>query len=142
MTFTKPEQTKHRKAFIEECRQKAWGAACHADWIGKSLDQLAEQITKRQKEDAELDAAIKAAEVAPVYHTVESRNKRKAMQTRRDQLFKELGLIRDNLARGQQSLQGLYQSMESNLELAKFAEVEWKEPEAAEEPENITTDDL
>ena len=40
MTFTKPEQTKHRKAFIDECRQKAWGAACHADWIAKGLEGL------------------------------------------------------------------------------------------------------
>jgi hypothetical protein len=44
------------------------------------------------------------------------------MQERRNQLAKEIGLIGQNLNRGQQSLQGLYQSIESNLELAKHAE--------------------
>jgi hypothetical protein len=43
------------------------------------------------------------------------------MQERRNQLAKEIGLISDNLNRGQQSLEGLYQSIESNLELAKHA---------------------
>jgi len=133
MTFTKAEQDKYRKAFIEECRQKAWGAHCHADWISKGMDQLAAEIDKRQKEDAELEAAIKAAEVAVDFHTVENRNKRKAMQERRNQLGKEIGMLGQNLNRGQQSLQGLYQSIESNLELAKHAEGwSWKEAEKKE----------
>ncbi len=136
MTFTKAEQTKHRHAFIEECRQKAWGAACHAEWISKNMDELAGHIQKRQQEDGELDAAIKTAETAIDYHTVENRNKRKAMQERRNQLAKEMQLISENLTRGQQSLQVLYQSIESNLELAKHAEGwSWKEVEAkTEEP--------
>ena len=46
MTFTKPEQDKHRKAFIDECRQKSWGAACHADWISKGVDDvMADAVT-------------------------------------------------------------------------------------------------
>jgi uncharacterized coiled-coil DUF342 family protein len=128
MTFTKAEQDKLRKAFIDECRQKAWSARCHADWISKSMDQLAAEVQKRQKEDGELDAAIKAAETAIDFHTVENRNKRKAMQERRNQLGREIGRISENRKLGQQSLQGLYQSIESNLELAKHAEGwEWKE---------------
>lgn len=131
MTFTKAEQTKHRKAFIEECRQKAWGAACHAEWVSKGMDQLTAEAQKRQEEDGELEAAIKAAEVASDYHTVENRNKRKAMQERRNQLAKEIGLISENMKRGRQSLQGLYQSVESNLELAKHTEGwEWKEAQS------------
>jgi hypothetical protein len=31
MTFTKVQQEKHCQVFIDECRQKAWGAACHAN---------------------------------------------------------------------------------------------------------------
>jgi len=128
ITFTKAEQTKHRHAFIEECRQKAWSAACHAEWISKNMDDLAGHIQKRQQEDGKLDAAIKDAETAIDYHTVENRNKRKGMQERRNELAKEMQLISENLTRGQQSLQGLYQSIESDLELAKHAETwEWKE---------------
>jgi hypothetical protein len=38
-TFTIGQQQNHRHAFIKECRQKASGAACHADWIAKQVDQ-------------------------------------------------------------------------------------------------------
>jgi hypothetical protein len=90
MTFTKPEQTKHRKAFIDECRQRAWGAACHADWISKGLAGITAHYEKLQAEDRALEEAIKAAELAVDYHTVENRNKRKAMQERRDTLAQEM----------------------------------------------------
>jgi hypothetical protein len=98
------------------------------------MDQLAAELAKRQKEDSELEAAIKTAETAVDFHTVENRNKRKSMQERRNQLGKEIGLIGQNLNRGQQSLQGLYESIESNLELAKHAETwEWKEVDSREQ---------
>ena len=93
MTFTKPEQEKHRKAFIDECRQKAWGAACHADWISKGVDDIMAHYQKLQAEDRALEEAIKAAEVAVDYHTVENRNKRKAMQERRNTLAQQMKLI-------------------------------------------------
>jgi DNA segregation ATPase FtsK/SpoIIIE-like protein len=51
MTFTKPEQAKHRKAFIDECRQKAWGAACHADSISKGVHDNLAHYQKLQAED-------------------------------------------------------------------------------------------
>jgi hypothetical protein len=38
MTFTDKEQ--------KECRQMTWSAACHADFIGKSLDELLADYTK------------------------------------------------------------------------------------------------
>src|SRR5271163_205458 len=71
------------------------------------------------------EEAIKAAEVA-VDHSVENRNKRKSMQERRNTLAQQMQLVSDNAQRGQQSLQQLYASMESNLALAKHAE-EWVE---------------
>jgi hypothetical protein len=123
------DNVRHSSAMrSEECRQIAWEARCHAEWISKSMDQLAAEVQKRQKEDGELEAAIKAAEVGVDYHTVENRNKRKAMQERRNTLFVEIGRISENLKLGRQSLQGLYQSIESNLELAEHAEGwSWKE---------------
>jgi vacuolar-type H+-ATPase subunit D/Vma8 len=94
-------------------------------------------VQKRQKEDGELDAEIKAAEVAMDYHTVENRNMRKGMQERRNQLAREIQLISENIKHGQKSLQSLYQSIESNLELAKHAETgEWKEARAENVPIN------
>jgi hypothetical protein len=84
MIFPKPEQAKHRKAFIEECRQKAWGAACHADWISKGVDDIMAHYQKPLAEHRACEEAIKAAEVAVDYHTVENRNERKAFQERRN----------------------------------------------------------
>jgi multidrug resistance efflux pump len=138
MIFTKPEQTEHRKAFIEECRQKAWGAACHADWISKGMDEIMASYTKLQAEDSELEAAIKAAEVAPDYHTVENRNKRKAMQERRNTLAKQMELLAKNMQQGQQAMAQLIQSTEASLALAKHAEGwEWKEVETIPEHKSV-----
>ena len=133
MTFTKPEQEKHRKAFIDECRQKAWGAACHADWISKGVDDIMAHYQKLQAEDRALEEAIKAAETAVDYHTVENRNKRKSMQERRNTLAQQMKLIGENAQQGQRSLEQLYASMESNLALAKHAE-EWEWKKAAPAP--------
>jgi phosphoenolpyruvate carboxylase len=134
MTFTKPEQTKHRKAFIDNCRQKAWGAACHADWLAG----ITSHYEKRQAEDCALEEAIKAAELAVDYHTVENRNKRKAMQERRNTLAQQMKVISEN-AQGQRSLQQLYASVESNLELAKHAD-EWEWKEVVSETKNVRVD--
>jgi hypothetical protein len=139
MTFTKPEQAKHRKAFIDECRQKAWGAACHADWISKGVDDIMAHYQKLQAEDRALEEAIKAAEVAVDYHTVENRNKRKAMQERRNTLAQQMKLIEQNAQQGQRSLEQLYASMESNLALATHAEEwEWRQAEASAEKSSET----
>jgi hypothetical protein len=46
MTFTDAPQERHPEVFMQECRQKAWAAACHADWISKTLDELLGQYQK------------------------------------------------------------------------------------------------
>lgn len=139
MTFTKPEQTKHRKAFIDECRQKAWGAACHADWIAKGIEGLAAHYEKLQAEDRALEEAIKSADNAVDYHTVENRNKRKAFQERRNVVAQQMKLIGENVQQAQRSQQQLYTSVESNLELAKHAE-DWEWKEAVPEQKNEAAD--
>jgi hypothetical protein len=68
------QQHQHRDAFIQECRQKAWGALCHAEWISKNLDDLLALYQKFQAEDAGLADQIKETEID--YHTVENRTKR------------------------------------------------------------------
>ena len=50
MTFSEEQQQRARDLFIEQCRQKAWGAACNADWIGKRHDELLAQYEKLKKE--------------------------------------------------------------------------------------------
>jgi hypothetical protein len=126
--FSTADQKKHRAAFIDECRQKAWGAACHADWISKGMDEILKSYEKLQAEDRDLEAAIKAAEVSPDYHTVENRNKRKAMQERRNTLGKQMEILVKNMQQGQQAMGQLIQSTEASLALAKHAEDwEWKE---------------
>jgi hypothetical protein len=77
MTFTEAQQRDHRKAFIHECRQKAWGALCHAEWISKNLDDLLALYQKFQAEDDGLATSIKEAEKAVDYHTVENRTFRR-----------------------------------------------------------------
>jgi hypothetical protein len=130
-TFTDKQQKAHREAFIEECRQKTWGAACHADWISKELDRVLAEYQKMQEEDRTLEADIKEAESAIDYHTVENRDKRKAKQERRNALAPQMKLVAENAQRGTQAMQQLLQSVESALQLAKHAEEwEWKEVEA------------
>jgi hypothetical protein len=132
MTFTDDQQILHREGFIKECRQKAWGAACHADWISKSLDELLAHYRKLQAEDAQLAADIKEADGAVDYHTVDNRKRRKAMQERRNQLAKDMEAIGKSAQQGQQAMQGLLQSVVSALQLAKHAEAwEWKEVDPA-----------
>ena len=40
MTFSKLRQERHREAFIEDRCQKAWGAACNANYVGVQHDKL------------------------------------------------------------------------------------------------------
>jgi len=128
MTFTDNQQHQHREAFIAECRQKAWGALCHAEWISKNLDDLLALYQKFQDEDRKLIAEMKIAETAIDYHTVENRTKRKAMQERRNKLAQDMKALGENIGRGQQSLAQIHQSVETNLQLATHAETwEWKE---------------
>lgn len=122
MTFTEEEQQGHRAAFVNECRQKAWGALCHADWIAKSLDDVMGHYTKLQEEDRALQTAIKDSENAIDYHTVQNREKRREMQERRNAIKEQLEALANNIRPGQQSLASLHQSAESNLQLAVHAE--------------------
>jgi hypothetical protein len=128
MTFTEKQQTEHREAFIHECRQKAWGALCHAEWISKNLDDLLALYQNFQAEDAGLADQIKEAETAIDYHTVENHSKRKAMQERCNKLAQDINALGENMQRGQQSLAQIHQSVETNLALATHAETwQWKE---------------
>src|SRR5665213_29900 len=105
MTFTTKQQDTHRKAFIEECRQKAWSLTCHADWISGSIDELLGHYQKLQAEDAGIQAKIKEAEGAIDYHTVENRNKRKEMHARRDQIAQQMKIIGENAQKGTNAMQ-------------------------------------
>jgi uncharacterized protein YlxW (UPF0749 family) len=106
-TFTDKQQKAHRMAFIEECRQKAWGAACHADWISKSIDDLIAHYQKLQAEDNQLEADIKELANAIDYHTVENREKRKGMQERRDRLAPQMQQTAQSAQQGQKAMQQL-----------------------------------
>jgi hypothetical protein len=131
MTFKEKEQTARREAFIKDCRQKAWSAACHADWISKNLDELVTQYQKLQEDDRTLENEIKAAELALDAHTVDNRNKRKELQGRRDKISEQMKLIMQSANAGQQAMTQLQQSVESSLQLAEHAETwEWKEVDA------------
>lgn len=123
-----------RASFIKESRQKAWGAACHAEWIAKQLDEVLTNFQKLQKEDGELEREIKALETAIDYHTVENRNKRKELQERRNIIAKSLQAFSKNVENGQKAIVELSRSIDTNLALAKHAEAyEWKETEAKPE---------
>jgi hypothetical protein len=127
MQFT-GDQEPQRSAFINECRQKAWGAACHADYISKQLDELIAQYAKFKEEDDTLAADSKELESAIDYHTVDNRNKRKEKQERRNQLARILQALSANMGQGQKALEQLQVSIESNLALAAHAEG-WSWPE-------------
>lgn len=133
-TFNEKQEKEHRQRFIEECLQKAWSAACHADWISKGIDGVLEQYQKLQEEDKRLEAAIQAADLAIDAHMKDNREKRKTLQERRNAVAKEMQLLITNAQEGQRAMQQLFQSVESSLALAKHAETwEWKEIETAKE---------
>jgi len=128
MTFTAAEQITHRKEFIAECRQKAWGARCHADWIAKNIDELMAEYKKIQDEDRTLEADIKELASAIDSHTVDNRNKRKALQEKRNALGPQAQFLAQSAQQAQKAMQGLLQSVESTLALAAHAETwVWKE---------------
>jgi hypothetical protein len=130
VTFTSEQQKNHRKAFIDDCRQKAWSAACHADWIGAQLDNLIKDYEKLKAEDGKLLTEINTHATAVDEHTKDNRDKRKALQERRNTIAKGMQLLAKNMQDGQQALDGLHQSTEASLQLAKHAETwEWKEVE-------------
>lgn len=107
---------------------KAWGAACHAEWVSKELDDLLAEYGKLKSEDERLADEIKQLEGALDSHTKDNRDKRKTLQERRTQLSKQMEVFAEHHAKGQQGLDGLYQSVEASLQLAKHAETwEWKE---------------
>jgi len=127
MQFTPEQQRQHRDTFIKDCRQKAWSAACHADWIGNQLDKLIEDYGKLKAEGEKLDGEIKTLET-PDYHTVENREKRKALQEHHNTIAKGMQLLQKNMQDGQRGLNELHQSIDANLQLAKHAETwQWKE---------------
>src|SRR5271169_1821408 len=101
MTFSDGQQQEHRDAFIKDCRQRAWAAACRAEWIGKQLDKLVEDYTKLKAEDERLEGEIKTLETAVDYHTVENREKRKRLQERRNTIAKGMQLLTKNMQDGQ-----------------------------------------
>jgi predicted nucleic acid-binding Zn-ribbon protein len=138
MTFDKAEQDRHRKVFIDESRSKAWGAACNADFIAASLDKVTADYQKLKDEDTKLEAEIKTLELAIDSHTKDNRDKRKAIQGRRNSIAKVMQALQVNMKQGQAAMQNLYVSVETNLALAKHAETwEWKEAVAAQHVEPV-----
>jgi hypothetical protein len=89
VTFTSRQQKEHRQTFIDDCRQKAWGAACNADYVGVQHDRLMADYEKLQTEDADLEAQIKALDSALDYHTKDNREKRRILQERRNTVTKQ-----------------------------------------------------
>jgi transcription initiation factor TFIID subunit TAF12 len=133
MTFTPAQQKKHRAAFIEECMQKAWSAACHAAWISESVDKLLADHKRLQEEDNGYDADIKELASRVDAHTVENRNKRKELQERRNVLAKQLAFLAQAAQQGVKSMEQTQVSIETHLALAKHAETwEWKEVSTGE----------
>ena len=127
-TFTDEQQQEHRAAFIRECRQKAWGVACHADFISTGLDKVMMEYEKLHGQHELHTEKIKEYETALDSHTKDNRDKRKALRERCTELAKTMEQLGANAQQGQQALQGLYQNVETNLALAAHAEGwEWKE---------------
>ena len=103
-------------------RRKAWGAACHADWIGGAINTAMDEYKKMQATDLQLEADIKELEAALDSHTDDNPNKRKALNERRGVVAQQMQAIAQNAQEGQKAMQQLLQSVEVSLALAKHAE--------------------
>jgi hypothetical protein len=120
-TFTEKENSDCREVFIKECKQKAWGAACHADFISKRLDGAMAEYQKLEAQSTQLGEESNWLEAAPDHYTAENRNKRKAIQTRRDGLNKTMGPISANVQQTNRAVAELHRNIESNLALQAVA---------------------
>lgn len=128
MTFTEAQQKAARKEFIEECRQKAWGASCNASFIEASLNELIAKYQQMQKEDRQIEADIKSNAEGFNGHTVENRNKRAEMQKNRSNIANAMKLVAKNIQEGSVTMQRLLDTVDNNLSLAKHAATwEWSE---------------
>jgi uncharacterized protein YlxW (UPF0749 family) len=121
-TFTEEQQQEARSTFIAECKQKAWGAACNADWISGQLETMVADYTKLAEEDEKLAAEIKELENAADSHTKDNRDKRKALQERRNGLASQKEFLGKTIQDGQTNANRLYGTIETHLALAKHAE--------------------
>lgn len=133
VTFSTADQKKHRVAFVTECRQKAWGALCNADYIGKELDKLVAAYEKLRAEDAALGKELEAAEGLPDAHTYDNRMKRKGIQERREAIKQQSDALAANMRQGQEAMTQLQASAENNLALARFAD-DWELKEVEVKP--------
>jgi hypothetical protein len=95
-TFTDAQQKEHREQFINKCRQKAWGALCHADWIAKGIERVTAECTKLGDEQRKVEDEIKATD----YKTPESRERLKVLQARRAVIPEQLKALRVNIEQG------------------------------------------
>ena len=96
--------------------------------VAKGLDSVMADYRKLHEEDGALETEIKTLETAIDSHSVDNRNKRKALQERRNTLAKTMEALGQKVQQGQKALDGLYQSVEASLQLAEHAETwEWRE---------------
>jgi chromosome segregation ATPase len=90
------------------------------------MDHVLEQYKKLQDRDRTLEADIKELASAVDSHTVDNRNKRNALQERRNHIAKRYRYAK-SAQQGPKAMQQLLQSVESELALAAHAETwEWK----------------
>ena len=139
-TFTKEQQAQARKSFIDKSRENAWGAACHADFLAKTMEGLFAEHQKLIDEDTQLETEIKALDNSTDHHTVENRTKRKRMQEVRQQISTQMEVAKTAVQQAMQQMHELLQTAEFNLKLAKHAETwEWKETESKPEETKSTS---
>jgi chromosome segregation ATPase len=119
--FSDGEQIEHRESFIKDCMQKAWGAACHADWIQKSLDKLLAHYQSLKAQDRELDERMKTNADGVNGHTKENRNLRADLQKQRSGIDRQMRLIAQNVQQGATTMQKMLDSVDQNLLLADHA---------------------
>jgi chromosome segregation ATPase len=130
MKFDDAQQEDHRLSFWRECRQKAWGAACHAEWIGKELDIAMAQYKALQAEAEVNLEEQKTLKDALDSHTDENQAKRKTLRGRREEITTTIEDLTKNIRQGQQLMQQLYQSLETNISLAEHSKTwSWKQAE-------------
>lgn len=129
-TVTEEQKKEHREQFIKDCRQKAWGAACHAEWISKGLDSVVAAYKNLQDEDRAVGEGLRKASEALDNHTDEGQTERKALRNRWASIQTALETLAKKMQQGHDVLNGRYKNIEASLALAKHAEM-WERKEAA-----------
>lgn len=137
MQFTPEQNERYRAVFVEESYQKAWGAVCNAELIGKNMLEVVEKMKEVDDEKNKLIIERDEIRNGLEAHTPENRDKVNELGARITHLANQEGKLKKYFEGGNRAATELHQTALTNLGLAEFALTwTWENPEDTAVEEN------